>query len=212
MMAAPLRYSLLTLTLALAACGTTSDLQRSTAADAGTSASAADAAGAATPDFARYTEVLVRDFVNQNSLQPEDAAAREALAASTDAACKRFADLIAEDLRKGGAFATVRREGEPTPETLVIEGVVSRFDPSNPVKRIVPLVGSAEFDARVAFLDGQSGAELSFIAVDKNSSLLGGSMAAIQTVDTLLKSAAAKVSRETARAKKGPAADAQPRH
>lgn len=209
MTAAPLRYSLLTLTLALAACGTTSNLQRSPGAEAGASASAAETAAL---DFSRYSEVLVRDFVNQNSLQPEDAAAREALTASTDAACKRFADLIAEDLRKDGAFATVRREGEPTSETLVIEGVVSRFDPSNPVKRIVPLVGSAEFDARVAFLDGLSGAELSFIAVDKNSSLLGGSMAAIQTVDTLLKSAAAKVSRETARAKKGLAADAQPRH
>lgn len=209
MTAAPLRYSLLTLTLALAACGTTSNLQRSPSADAGASASAVETAAL---DFSRYSEVLVRDFVNQNSLQPEDAAAREALTASTDAACKRFADLIAEDLRKDGAFATVRREGEPTSDTLVIEGVVSRFDPSNPVKRIVPLVGSAEFDARVAFLDGLSGAELSFIAVDKNSSLLGGSMAAIQTVDTLLKSAAAKVSRETARAKKGLPADAQPRH
>lgn len=211
MTAAPLRYSLLTLTLALAACGTTSNLQRSPGTDAGASASAS-AAETAALDFSRYSEVLVRDFVNQNSLQPEDAAAREALTASTDAACKRFADLIAEDLRKDGAFATVRREGEPTSDTLVIEGVVSRFDPSNPVKRIVPLVGSAEFDARVAFLDGLSGAELSFIAVDKNSSLLGGSMAAIQTVDTLLKSAAGKVSRETARAKKGLAADAQPRH
>ncbi|MFO1494309.1 MAG: DUF4410 domain-containing protein [Lysobacterales bacterium] len=209
MTAAPLRYSLLTLTLALAACGTTSNLQRSPSADAGASASAVETAAL---DFSRYSEVLVRDFVNQNSLQPEDAAAREALTASTDAACKRFADLIAEDLRKDGAFATVRREGEPTSDTLVIEGVVSRFDPSNPVKRIVPLVGSAEFDARVAFLDGLSGAELSFIAVDKNSSLLGGSMAAIQTVDTLLKSAAGKVSRETARAKKGLPADAQPRH
>lgn len=209
MTAAPLRYSLLTLTLALAACGTTSNLQRSPSADTGASASAVETAAL---DFSRYSEVLVRDFVNQNSLQPEDAAAREALTASTDAACKRFADLIAEDLRKDGAFATVRREGEPTSDTLVIEGVVSRFDPSNPVKRIVPLVGSAEFDARVAFLDGLSGAELSFIAVDKNSSLLGGSMAAIQTVDTLLKSAAGKVSRETVRAKKGLAADAQPRH
>lgn len=208
MTAAPLRYSLLTLTLALAACGTTSNLQRSPSADTGASASAVETAAL---DFSRYSEVLVRDFVNQNSLQPEDAAAREALTASTDAACKRFADLIAEDLRKDGAFATVRREGEPTSDTLVIEGVVSRFDPSNPVKRIVPLVGSAEFDARVAFLDGLSGAELSFIAVDKNSSLLGGSMAAIQTVDTLLKSAAGKVSRETVRAKKGLAADAQPR-
>lgn len=181
-------------------CGSTSSLRQS---DAPADASPSAMPPAMASDFSRYSDVLVRDFVNENSMQPKDEANREKLQKSTDAACKRFADLIADGLSKSGAFASVRREGEATPETLVIDGVITKYDPSNLVFRLVPVAGSAEFDARVAFTDGASSSEVSYIAVDKNSWLLGGTTAVFQSVDSLVRSAASKVISESVRAKKG---------
>lgn len=197
-----IRWTLLLITsLVLVACGSTSGMKRS-----GTKDTAAEPAAAAiSGDFTRYDSVIVRDFANATEIKTKNAAKREVAEAQAVAAGKRFADKIAEGLKAGGSFASVAREGEPTPTTLVIEGNVTKYKAGNRALRLMIGfgAGSANFDARVSFVDGASGSEISFITVDKNSWFLGGILAAVQTVDDFIDGAATKVAEETVRAKKG---------
>lgn len=192
------------LVLGLTACGTTSSLQRAPGSERESASLSADRANHA-GDFSRYTEVLVRDFGNQTKISTRNAAKREVAEAQAITAGKRFADQIAAGLKSGGSFEQVLRDGEPGPQTLVIQGDVTKYKKGNAALRMMIGLGagSSNFDARVAFVDGATGEELSFITVDKNSWFLGGAIAATQTADDFIDGAATKVAEETIRAKQG---------
>jgi hypothetical protein len=199
MKSALIRIVLIGFALTLVACGSTSKMKSTPASGSGEQKAAIAA------DFSRFSKVIVRDFENAVESKTKDAAKREVQMSQATAAGKRFADLIAEGLKGNPAFSSVAREGEPDAQTLVIGGQVTKYKKGNRALRLVVGfgAGSANFDARVSFVDGASGSELSHVVVDKNSWFLGGIMAAAQTVDDFVEGAATKVAEETIRAKSG---------
>ncbi len=195
------RVTLILTALLLAACGSTSKMKPSPSGESGRTADKA----AISADFARFNKVIVRDFENAVVVTTKNAAKREVELSQATAAGRRFADQIAEGLKGNPAFASVERTGTPDAETLVISGKVTKYKRGNAALRLMVGfgAGSANFDARVAFIDGANNGEISTITVDKNSWFLGGILAATQTVDDFLDSAASKVAEETVRAKAG---------
>lgn len=189
--------------LALSGCGSTSNMKRSAEAPP---PSAEQGRATFAADFSRYRHVIVRDFANQTRIGTRNPAKRAVREGQAVAAGKRFADEIAEGLQASSGFDSVERQGTPGPDTLVIEGSVTKYKPGNRAMRLMVGfgAGSANFDARVAFVDGASGRELSFMKVDKNSWFLGGVLAAMQSVDDFIDGAAEKVAEQTVRAKVAP--------
>ena len=97
------------------------------------------------------------------------------------------------------AYTSVARGGKTDANTLVIEGEVTRFVEGNAALRaLVGLgAGSSYFDADVRFLDGANGKVVGTMKADKNSWVLGGGLAAGQTVETFMNGAAKKVGQES---------------
>lgn len=116
-----------------------------------------------------------------------------------------FADRIAAEIRRAGAFDYVSRElgGD---KSLVISGEVTRYAEGNPALKLLFGfgAGSTYFDASVRFTDSQSDELLGELAVDKNSWVLGGGVAAGQTVEQFMKGAAEKIAKELTEAKGDP--------
>jgi hypothetical protein len=200
-------YLITAAALVLAACGSTSGMKRadSDVAPAKTQSSGKDKA-AISADFSSYSRVVVRDFANWTKIKGKDEAKRSVQEAQAIAVGKRFADKIAEGLGAGTAFESVtRNDAEVGAGTLVIQGEVTKYKAGNRALRMVIGfgAGSANFDARVSFVDGATGKEVSFMTVDKNSWFLGGLLAAAQTVDDFVDGSATKVAEETLRAKTG---------
>lgn len=193
------RTLLMVSALALVACGSTSKMKSASTADS------PDDRRAIASDFSRFNKVIVRDFENAVVIKTKDDAKREVEESQATAAGIRFADQIAEGLRGNPAFTSVERKGTADAETLVIQGQIIKYTRGNRALRLVIGfgAGSANFDARVAFVEGASNAELAFITVDQNSWFLGGLLAAAQTVDDFVDGAATKVAEETVRAKTG---------
>jgi len=195
------------LTLALAACGSTSGMKRSddaTATSQGEQSKSAQTAAIAA-DFAKYTRISVMDFKSELAKKSSNQAKQDVADGKAADAGKRFADKIATGLSQSGAFSEVARN-DSKPGDLVIQGEVTKYKEGNRAIRLVVGLGgmgSANFDAIVRFVDGDSGKELTQITVDKNTWFFGGLMAAAQDVEDFINSAAEKVAEETIKAKRG---------
>ena len=162
--------------LFLTGCGTTSGLQ-TTQTLAGASAR-------------KFSKVSVRDFKVAVSEHAEEAAS----------SAVAFPDLIATEIRKSRRFSSVVRNGVPDSNTLVIDGIVTKYDEGSTSKRIFLGMGfgMSFLEATVNFRDGK-GNIIGTIKVDKNSWPLGGALAAGQNPHTFMNGAADKVAEEAAK-------------
>jgi hypothetical protein len=108
-----------------------------------------------------------------------------------------FADRITAEMKKSGGFTSVTRDTKPGADTLVIDGVITRYEEGNGTLRFMIGMGagSAYFDSKVFFKDCQ-GKILGEMSVDKNSWVLGGAIAAAQTPQTFMDGAAKKIAEE----------------
>jgi hypothetical protein len=156
----------------LASCGTVSDVN--------------PVAGSASKTFSR---VVVRDFKYQGAADEQRG----------PASALNFSNLISSEVSGQNVFGSVARGGRADSNTLVIDGEVTRFVEGNAALRaIVGLgAGSSYFDANVRFIDGGTGTVLGTMNADKNSWVLGGGLAAGQTVEAFMNGAAEKVGNES---------------
>ncbi len=166
----------------LASCGTVSDVK--------------PVAGTASKTF---SNVVVRDFKYQGAADESRG----------PASALNFSNLVSSEISGQGVFRSVARSGRANSNTLVVDGEVTRFVEGNVALRaIVGLgAGSSYFDANVRFIDGGTGAVLGTMSADKNSWVLGGGLAAGQTVESFMNGAAKKVGEESVKFAK---ATAQP--
>ena len=111
-----------------------------------------------------------------------------------------FADRIASEIKKTGRFQSVSQNSQPDANTLVINGVITKYVEGNSVLRffIGMGAGSSFFEADVYFRDSK-GATLGKIKVDKNSWALGGGVAAAQNPTMFMNGAADKIAQEAAK-------------
>ncbi len=153
-------------------------------------------------NFGGYDRVVVLDFADHTNKAALKEDKRIVYEAKTAAATRTFADLIAAEIRKTGAYAEVLRDttGEPA---IVVSGNIIRLQEGNAAARffIGMGAGSSYFDATVFFADGLSDEPLAEVKVDKNSWALGGGLAAGQTVEHFMQGAAKKIARDLAAAK-----------
>ncbi|MEX2497648.1 MAG: DUF4410 domain-containing protein [Wenzhouxiangellaceae bacterium] len=177
-------------TLLLQGCGTTSGLKAVNEAQV--------------MDFSGYDRVVVLDFADNTNKAALKADKRVIYEAKTAAATRTFADLIAAEIRKTGAYAEVLREptGEPA---VMVTGTIIAYKEGNAAARFLVGMGagSSYFDAEVLFSDLVSSQRLAEVRVDKNSWALGGGLAAGQTVEHFMQGAARKIARELAAARVG---------
>lgn len=178
------------LAMALVGCGTTSELK---------SAQPGSLTG-----IQRYTDVSVADFGDQT---PKKAKAGDTnsgpLAEKMREQGRHFADLIALEVDRTKAFQKVSRDAKPLPGSLLISGDITRCTEGSASLRLwIGLgAGSSYFDATVRFSDADSGQPVGQVLVDKNSWGLGGGLAAGQTVQSFMQSAAEKIADRLAKAK-----------
>ena len=166
----------------LASCGTVSSVQPATGATVGGKA---------------YSKVVVRDFAYRGAADQENG----------PVSGKNFPNYVSAEIAKKNAFGSVARSGKADANTLVVEGEITRFVEGNAALRaLVGLgAGSSYFDASVRFVDGGNGAVVGTMTADNNSWVLGGGLAAGQTVETFMHGAAQKVAGESVKFSKGAA-------
>jgi hypothetical protein len=160
----------------LTACGTTSALK--------------DTRGQVITSARKFSKVTVQDF---KISAPE-------VGDKVNEAKSYFADRIATEIKKTSRFSSVVRNAKPDANTLVIDGVITKFQEGNAQMRfwIGMGAGSAFFEADVEFRDG-NGLRVGKIKVDKNSWALGGAIAAGQSPKTFMDGAADKIAGEAAK-------------
>lgn len=175
-----LRYTALLATiitgLVLIGCGTTSSLR--------------GPQGTAMASTRKFSKVTVQDFKVSVSEHADEAGSSRV----------SFPDLIAAEIKKTGRFSSVLRNATPDANTLVIDGVVTKYDEGSTQKRIWLGMGfgMALLEADVHFRDSK-GASIGMIKVDKNSWPLGGAFAAGQNPHTFMNGAADKIAEEAAK-------------
>lgn len=159
--------------LFLTACGSTSGLQRPQ--------------GTSVTPTRKFSKVVVQDF---KVSVPEHAA-------KAGVTRGRFPELIVSEIKKTGRFSSVARNARPDSGTLIISGVVTKYDEGSAVKRglLGMGFGMAFLEANVEFRDSK-GARLGTIKVDKNSYPLGGWIGASQNPDGFMEGAANKIAEE----------------
>ena len=163
-------------TFVLAGCGTTSTLK--------------GPQGSTVAASHKYSKVTVQNF----KVSVKEHAQEAASSAAT------FADIIAGEIRKSGRFAAVLRNAAPDANTLVIDGVVTKYDEGSQAKRMWLGMGfgMAFLEADVKFRDGK-GNVIGTIKVDKNSWALGGGLAAGQNPHSFMNDAAETIAEEAAK-------------
>ena len=164
----------------LTACGTTSGLQN-TSTDA----------EASMPDLSGYNSVVVLDF--------EDGTKKKNL---PEYVSGNFAARIVSELKGTGIFTDVGTT-ESDAKSIIIKGDITRYAEGNAALRgIVGFgAGSSYFDAVVKLYDSTTNQSLGEIIVDKNSWVLGGFLAAAQSVESFMNGAAKKVADEMKKSK-----------
>lgn len=184
-----LRWAALLSLMLLAGCGSVSDLQPTTP---GTSA-----------DFRRYQRVVVHSFTNMVPVTQKDPAEAARARARMEAATRKFNERVAEEIRLSGAFAEVIRGETAVPDSMVVDGVITRaVEGSKTARLLVGFgAGNAYFDATLKVRDGSTGEVLATLVVDRNSWGGGGLLAAEQTMDSFMLEAAKKVATDLAVAK-----------
>ena len=160
----------------LTACGTTSPLK-------GTG-------GETITSTRRFSKVTVQDF----------GLSAPAVGEKVTASKVYFADRIATEIKKTGKFSSVGRNSKPDSDTLVINGVITKYEEGNAAMRffIGMGAGSSFFEADVNFRDSK-GTTVGKIKVDKNSWALGGGIAAGQNPETFMNGASDKIAAEAAK-------------
>jgi hypothetical protein len=147
----------------------------------------------------KYERVLVLDFADDVSgkVKSKD---QEKKKAELALATRAFPDRIAVELSMKKAFREVTRSGSADDQTLVISGIITRYEEGSSVARLLVGMGagSSYFDATVDFKDGMTTNLLGSQKVDKNSWGLGGGLAATQTPDTFMREAAKKLAEDIA--------------
>ena len=138
-----------------------------------------------------YSSVVVERFDSKD-------VKTDASATKIEIARDHFADLIAEEIRATKAFSDVSRNKTPDKSTLVIGGNIKEYTEGDPMLRawIGLGAGSVYFKALVQFYDGSAKEEIGTIEVDNNSWVGGGLVAAGQTPESFMGSAAKKVASE----------------
>lgn len=177
---------LLSVIFTITACGTTSSMHASIDGDTLKKR----------PDLSKYSKIVVEGFGDKITEDGDDSLVLDI--------GDRFADIIEFEIKKTRSFKKVSGEiDDVDDDTLLITGDITKYKEGNQVLRglIGMGAGSSGFDANVLFLDSASGNKIGEIEVDKNSWLLGGTLAASQTVDILMQSAAKKIASEVAKAK-----------
>src|SRR5690606_4172125 len=119
--------------------------------------------------IADYDRVVGGEFTNNDRRPAKDAESAEAQAAAVDVGRQAFADRIAEEIGKTGAFAAVSR-GPLAGPALRVAGSIDQWEPGNIAARsLLGFAGKSQFDATVVISDAQTGEELARIVVDRNS-------------------------------------------
>ncbi|HEV3393254.1 MAG TPA: DUF4410 domain-containing protein [Chthoniobacterales bacterium] len=164
--------------LSLAGCGSTSSLQNQQ--------------GQAVAATRKFTKVTVQTF----KLQLEDKEPEM----NSEKSPAYFADRIVFEIKSKGRFASVGRDTKPDANTLVIDGVITKYHEGNPMLRalIGMGAGSAFFEADIYFRDSK-GAVIGKIKADRNSWALGGGVAAAQNPTMFMNGAADKIAEEAAK-------------
>lgn len=161
--------------LLLSSCGTTSSLE--------------DAKGNVIAGTQRFSKVVVQDYTSSVE-DDEDGGAKVA-------ASGFFPDHIVKQLHSQDRPVAVSRNTKPDADTLVIDGVITRYNEGNAALRLFVGMGagSSYFDATTRFKDSK-GNVLGQIVTDKNSWALGGGLAASQTTQKFMENAAEKIAAE----------------
>ncbi len=151
-------------------------------------------------DVSQYQTVSILDFANATSTKKKTNEKAKEYNDSVEIAGRLFADKIAAELRKAGMFAEVVR-GATEKEALVIYGDITRYAEGNAAARLMIGLGagSSYFDAMVSFKDNLKDSDLAVMEVDRNSWVLGGGIAAGQTVEGYMDKAAKKIAEELAK-------------
>ena len=188
-------FTLIFFVLALAACGSTSKLNRTEGS---------------TMSLADYSTVYVADFADKTPSKITDAAKLATYRESVKAAGVTFADMIGTNVEKIDTPPSMLRAvpaddaESSTGKVLRIEGEITTFQRGNALaKMLLPFAGSTKFNATVRFIDQATGEKIGEIVVDKNSSPLGGGIAATQTTNKFMSGAAEKVGEQLAIARNG---------
>jgi hypothetical protein len=160
----------------LTACGTTSGLQNTQ--------------GGVITSTKKFSKVTVQNF-KLSLKEPEQ---------NSNAAPVYFADRIASEIKTKGRFAAVERNSKPGPNTLVIDGVITKYHEGNSMLRLFIGMGagSAFFEADVYFRDA-NGNVIGKVKADKNSWALGGGAAAAQNPTMSMNGAAEKIAEEASK-------------
>jgi hypothetical protein len=174
----------------LVGCGSVSDLQPTTPG--------------ASADLRRYQKVVVHPFTNTVAVTQKDPAEADRARAQLEATTRKFNTLVFEEIRLSGAFAEVVRGETTVPESMVIDGVITRAVEGSKAARLwVGFgAGNAYFDAILKVRDGTTGELLATLIVDRNSWGGGGLLAAEQTLDSFMLEAAKEVANDFAVAKR----------
>lgn len=169
--------------LIIAACATT-------LVSCGTVSKVQPTAGSSLAAGKTYSKVIVQDFSNSASHS----------GGSASIAGLQFADILAVSMRQSKPAISVERKGTPDANTLVVGGDITRYAEGSAALRLLVGMGagSSYFDADIRFSDGGTGKSLGVMRADKNSWVLGGSIAAGQTVDHFMRAAAKKAAIEAA--------------
>lgn len=162
--------------LSLTGCGSTSGLKNTQ--------------GQVITSTRKFSKVTVQTF-KLSLKEPEQ---------NSKAAPTYFADRIASEIKKTGRFAVVGRDSKPDANTLVVDGVITKYEEGNSMLRLFIGfgAGSSFFEADVYFRDSK-GAVIGKIKADKNSWALGGGVAAAQNPTMFMNGAADKIAEEAAK-------------
>ena len=157
-------------------------------------------------DLGKYKSVLVADFRDKVTPAGTEAKHQDSRDRMRTAG-RTFADLIASEIRKTGAFQEVVREGTAAAPRLVICGDITRYDKGDiTLRRMVGLgAGSSYLEGTVEFTDADTGELLGKVTVDKSSFLAGGDYAATQTPETFMEGAARRLAAEIKKIRSGAA-------
>ena len=150
------------------------------------------------PALPVYTTAIVIDF--NDATTPERELVQQDLTEhrrKVAAAGRRFADLIATRLMAEKMYTVVLRQPSPA-DALLITGDITRYVEGDAAERLLigMFSGRSRLEGIIQFSDNRSGDTVGAMTVDKHSWVLGGILAAGQTVEDYMEKAAEKVADE----------------
>ena len=145
-----------------------------------------------------YTTAIVIDF--NAATTPEQELVQQDLAEhrkKVAAAGRRFADLIATQLMADEIYSVVLRQ-PASADALLITGDITRLVEGHPRDRLLigMFSGRSRLEGVIRFADNRSSDAIGEMSIDPHSWVLGGLLAAGQTVDDYMEKAAEKVADE----------------